>query len=211
MERFRTLVLCVCLAVAVGLTAAAVSMAATSDDAAPVPAPVPVEAKEAPAEEKAVGGLAATVGQVQAMAYAWKQEAREKRLGVLKRLEAGEITAEEALAELDELPASPAYFRSADKPSAWLVLSINQDGQEVYVSLPLTLVRWLIAEAPKMIPEAYKTGLKEQGFDIEALNLMGLAMVVDAFGQVEKTTQVLRIKQGSQEIVILVEPGAPMD
>lgn len=204
MERFRTLVLRVCLAVAVGFAASAVSMAATSDDAAPVP----VEAKEAPAEETAPGGLAATVGQVQTMAYALQQEARGKRLAVLKRLEAGEVTAEGALDELDKLPAPSAQFVQGDHPLVWLTVSVEEESQEVYVALPLYVVTWLIAEGPKMIPAEYMTGLKEQGFDIEALNLGPLLVAIGSLSYVEQPTPLFHVKQGAQEIKVMLLPDS---
>ena len=61
-----------------------------------------------------------------------------------------------------------------------------------------------------MIPPEYKAGLKEQGFDFEALNLAPLLLALDSLSYVEQPTPIFHVKQGAQEITVMVQPSSSL-
>ncbi len=167
-------------------------------------------ASAASAQENQAGGpsVSSAVGQVTATVVAKQAEVREDRLAVLKRLQAGELTAEAALDELDKLP-SPAAYYAGSGPSAWIKLDVSEpSAEEVHAALPLTIVRWFIAEAPGLLPPNVTGQMKQQGVDLETIDFKGISMMLGALAYATEPTPLFWVKEpGGQEIKVTVVPA----
>lgn len=150
--------------------------------------------------------------QVQAVLAVAKAQARAKRLEVLKKLEAGEINAQTALEELDKLPASPAQYSQGNVGNAWLSVTLMQGkGNEINIALPLTVVRWIIGEGPKLLPAEVRREIQsEMGFDVANLDLSVFLVALDVLSHISEPTPLFMLRQNGQEISIVVKPGPVM-
>jgi len=167
----------------------------------------PVESVEsAPAAEQPNPLL-----QVQAVLAVAKAQSHAKRLEVLKKLEAGEINAQTALEELDKLPASPAQYSQGNVGNAWLSVTLMQGkGNEINFALPLTVVRWIIGEGPKLLPQEVRREIQsEMGYDVATLDLSIFLIALDSLSHVTEPTPLFMLRQNGQEISIVVQPGPP--
>lgn len=102
----------------------------------------------------------------------------EDRLRILKMIEEGRLTAEEAtelLKALGDEESRPRPEQQARKGKRKM-LRIKVDearGDHVNINLPLGLVKVFAGNGKleKLIPDAAKTEIKSQGIDISALNI----------------------------------------
>jgi hypothetical protein len=202
------IMMCLALAVFAAALPAARLLAQTTGEVTPS-GESSAEGEAAPSPQ----GLAGALGQVTATAEAMKGQLQQKRLAVLKELEAGTITAEQALQKLDDLPAPPSYYRATGGRSSWLKIEVYEDESDnVMITFPLSMLRWLIVEGPKMLPKEMSDELKEEiGVDLTAIDLSGLALALDALSSVDQMT-LLQVQDGQQRVKIAVETiGGPSE
>ena len=159
------------------------------------------------------GGLVRVVKQAKQTADAMQAEAKAKRLEVLKRLEAGETTAEEALEELDALPASLSQYVAADGSDAWLLIAVKESGghNELNMSVPMSVVRWVVSEGPKMLPQEIREGIQTKmrvpvGGDNLGIDISGILPVVEMLTNVQEELPLLSLKDGENAASIIVKP-----
>jgi len=155
------------------------------------------------------GAVISTARQVGAGLEAMQQDLRKKRLAILKKVEAGEMKAEQALDALDRLPLPPSHFQRPGERLLWLKAHVS-DGQneEVDFAVPLSLIRWVLVEGPRLVPAPIVEEIKKEGMgmDISALNLSGLALALDSLSQIREKTTLLRIQDGDQIVEVTIEP-----
>ena len=163
---------------------------------------VPNQATQATAPAKS--GVAAAVEQVSASLLATQETLRASRLAILKQVEAGSLSAEEALDALDKLPAPP-------RPSerlVWIKGTIDA-GEEAKATFafPLSVLTWGIEAFPRLMPPMVAEEMKQEvGIDPSALDLSGLALALDSLSQVQAKTTLLSVVQGQMSVVITLEP-----
>ncbi|MSS70203.1 MAG: hypothetical protein EXS64_01810 [Candidatus Latescibacteria bacterium] len=117
----------------------------------------------------------------------------EERLKILKMLEEGKITVEEA-SRLIEAVESPAPARRAGEKAEFLRILVCENGQEkVKVNVPLALARI----AMKAIPNSARQQINAQGLDIDQL----LNGVVDSL----KPGKLVEVQDGTDHVEIYLE------
>lgn len=117
----------------------------------------------------------------------------EERLKILKMLEEGKITVEEA-ARLIEAVESPTSARRAGEKAEFLRILVCENGQEkVKINVPLALARI----AMRAIPNAARQQINAQGLDIDQL----LSGVVDNL----KPGKLVDVQDGSDHVEIFLE------
>ena len=155
------------------------------------------------------GAVISTARQVGAGLKAMQQDLRDKRLAILKKVEAGEMKAEQALDALDRLPSPPSHFQRPGERLLWLKAHVSDGArQEVEFAVPLSLIRWVLVEGPRLVPAPIVEEIKKEGMgmDIRALNLSGLALALDSLSQVRVKTTLLRVQDGDQRVEVTIEP-----
>lgn len=200
MQRLKTVLAASFVAVLALALSARVGFAQTTEQ----PPAATSEKEEAPSQSS----VGTALNQANAAVLAMQQEARAKRLAVLKEVEAGNKTAEQALDELDRLPAAPSQYMSPTGRLAWLRVEVQESQNEkVMIAVPLYVVRWLLVEGPKILPKEMTDRMTGQtGIDFAALDLSGLAMALDALSLVTEPTPLLHVQEGSNLVKITVEP-----
>ncbi len=167
-----------------------------------------------PAEPKPVGegterrgAVAGSVAHIASELKAMQQKYRAQRLEILKQVEKGELTAEDALEKLDRVPKAPGRSQRPGE-RAWIRLHVRQgENEEVEFALPLSVVLWVIEEGPKLVPSQVADQLKQQsGMDLRQIDLSSLAGALESLGQVQTEVTLLHVKQGKQEVHVTIEP-----
>ncbi|HID11401.1 MAG TPA: hypothetical protein EYP17_08895 [Candidatus Latescibacteria bacterium] len=89
---------------------------------------------------------------------------KEERLRVLKMLEEGKISVEEAAKLLEALEA-PQEEPSAEGKAKWLRVRVAGADEQVNVNLPLSLAKLAL----RFIPKEAKVKMEERGVDLEQI------------------------------------------
>lgn len=88
----------------------------------------------------------------------------EERMKILKMLEEGKLSVEEAAKLIRAVESSQETEQ--EEPPQWLRIRVIEDGEEKFkLNLPLSLVR----TAVKFIPESIQEKMEEEGLDIEEI------------------------------------------
>ena len=153
-------------------------------------------------------GFPSTKARTQAVVKVMQERRRAARLAVLKQVEAGKITSEQALKRLDGLPRSPSHLRRPHERLVWIkVQARGFENTDVEITLPWSVVVWLVAEGPRMVPTPVVAEMKkETGFDLADLDLSGLAEALHSLSQVKKPVTLLRVKGEDQQVEIMIVP-----
>lgn len=118
----------------------------------------------------------------------------EERMRILKMLEEGKVTVDQAT---ELIKAAEASLREesplAEGKPKWLRIRVSSgDSEKVNVNLPLSLAR----VALKFIPQQAKGQMEEQGFDMDAL----LSEVTET-----KIGKLVEVEDGDDHVSIWIE------
>ena len=118
----------------------------------------------------------------------------EERMRILKMLEEGKVSVNEATELIKAVEASQAEeTMPAEGTPKWLKIRVSSgDSEKVNVNLPLSLAR----VALKFIPQQAKGQMEEQGVDIDAL-----------LGEVTETKigKLVEVEDGEDHVSIWIE------
>ncbi|MEJ6952571.1 SHOCT-like domain-containing protein [Natronospora cellulosivora (SeqCode)] len=115
----------------------------------------------------------------------------EERMRILKMLEKGEITAEEATELLNALESKPVATKKTKKKIRILV---SENGQEkVNITIPLKLAK-VIAN---FVPKSAISSMEEEGIDIHGL--------IDSIDEEMGDEPLVNINDGGDRVVITIE------
>lgn len=158
------------------------------------------------------GGISVMVTKAKDMAAQAEADIRAKRIAVLEKLEAGDVSVEEALGMLDAIPVPSARYK-AGGPGSWFKLEIAKGQESVMAMVPSSIVRWTIVEGPKMAKQAIDNMPAEQqgGIPPEAkkfldMDLSGFVTIVDAFADVSQETKIFHVSEGDETVMVTVVP-----
>jgi len=118
----------------------------------------------------------------------------EERMRILKMLQEGKITVDEATELIKAMEASQSEesILAEGKPK-WLKVRVSSgDSEKVSVNLPLSLAR----VALKFIPQQAKGQMEEQGIDIDAL----LSAVTET-----KIGKLVEVEDGEDHVSVWIE------
>ncbi|MDI3546691.1 MAG: hypothetical protein PWR10_343 [Halanaerobiales bacterium] len=120
----------------------------------------------------------------------------EERIRILKMLEEGKISVEEADELLNTLNAAPEKEREVKKGKArFIKILVDEEGEEkVDISIPFSLAK----TALKFMPKSAKDSLNEQEINLEEL-------LNSVEGDLEETQTLVNINDGDTRVVIKVE------
>jgi hypothetical protein len=118
----------------------------------------------------------------------------EAKLKILKMVEEGKITADDAAKLLDAAGSGPesAATDEEGKPRRmprWLKVQVQEEGRSrpnVNVTIPFALIRWGLKLAPmgmRFAPEHARERIRESGVDLNNLNIEELIAAFSELGE----------------------------
>lgn len=118
----------------------------------------------------------------------------EAKLKILKMVEEGKITADEAAKLLDAAGSDPEIVTTDDegKPRRmprWLKVQVQEAGRSrpnVNVTIPFALIRWGLKLAPvgmRFAPDHARDKMREAGVDLNNLNVDELVAAFSELGE----------------------------
>jgi len=130
--------------------------------------------------------------------------ANDDRMRILKMIEEGKLTAEEAtelLKALGEEAAAPRVDRAKTRRGRRQTLRIKVDergGDKVNINLPLGLVKVFAGNGKleKLIPDSAKTEMEGQGIDISAFQIDEMIDLVER-GELDEKIVDVRTEDGT--------------
>ncbi len=117
----------------------------------------------------------------------------EERIKILKMLEEGKISVDEAAKLLEALEDSQSEETTASRKRGWLRIRVVEKGKETAkINIPLSLVRF----GMKFIPLHARKQMLEKGVDPE-----------DILREIESGTvgKLVEVEQGSDQVEVWVE------
>ncbi len=130
----------------------------------------------------------------------------EERLRILKMLEQGKITSEEANKLLEIIDGKPDYSRGKTK---WLKIKVIESGsQKVNVRIPFSLIKIAAKVGGKLninLPDKVKEKLSEKGIELD--NLGNGENVNDFLKELEKEApfELVNVDDGDEKVIVIIE------
>jgi hypothetical protein len=130
----------------------------------------------------------------------------EDRKRILKMVEEGKISSEEAVKLLDALEDKSPNIESKGR---WLKVKVLKKGsQKVNVKIPLKLIKVGVKIGGKLdivLPEKAKEQLSEKGINIEGIK--DLEKFEDVFNELEKQApmELVNVDDGDEKVIVTIE------
>lgn len=117
----------------------------------------------------------------------------EERIRILKMLEEGEISVEEAN-QLLKAVGDSSEKKLVKKKMSSLKIMVSEGGDEkVNISLPLSLAKGLL----RFIPRSAKESLEKEDLDLDQL--------IDSIESLDEPSDLVNIKDGQDTVIIRLE------
>jgi hypothetical protein len=130
----------------------------------------------------------------------------DEKLKILKMVEEGKISSDEAHKLLEALEAKPIENKAKGK---WLKVRVFENGaQKVNVRIPLKLIRILAKAGGKInisLPDEAQEKLAEKGIALE--NIKDIEKLNEIIGELEREApfELVNVDEGDKKVYVVIE------